>query len=94
MVKLTSPMGRLVTVPTMSVPHFKNIGFVECEVANDMTEQTQEPEITEPDYLEKPIGSWTKIELKEYADMNGLDLSEAKKVEDARQIVKAHLEGE
>lgn len=42
--------------------------------------------------LEKPISQWTPEEIKEFARIKGIDTSAAKKVSEARTIVKKFLE--
>ena len=44
------------------------------------------------DILEKPLSQWTPDELKKFAEIKNIDTSEAKKVSQARAIIKKYLE--
>lgn len=54
-------------------------------------DEAEEEAIFPDEILEKPISQWTKANLKQYADFYGLDISNAKKVEEVREIVKQHM---
>lgn len=54
----------------------------------------KEPEVDPFDELEaKPISSWSKTEVKEYAEAKGIDLSGTKNVNEAKDRIKAVLQG-
>lgn len=42
--------------------------------------------------LEKPISEWNKGEVKKFASINGIDLSETKNANEAKELIKAWLE--
>lgn len=46
------------------------------------------------DLVEKPISQWTKNEVKEYADANGIDLAGTKNVNEAKDRIKAAIADE
>ena len=46
----------------------------------------------EPNFIEKPIGQWTKEELREYAEANDISLDGVGTVKEVRNIVKEHMD--
>lgn len=45
-----------------------------------------------PELLEKPIGQWTKDEVKEFASANDISLSGTKNVTEAKERIKAAID--
>lgn len=41
--------------------------------------------------LEKPIGQWTKKEVKDFATAKGIDLTDTKNVNEAKELIKEFL---
>lgn len=83
---------------------FKHQGYVEVD-APTVVEETkveevvEEPEENEDDVfaeelLEKPIGSWEKLEVKRFAEIKGIDISGTKNVNEAKKIIKDFLADE
>ncbi len=75
----------------------------ETEEVTDETNVTEEEEDEEDeeaaddeafveDILEKPLSQWTPDELKKFAEIKNIDTSKAKKVSEARSIIKKYLE--
>ena len=75
----------------------------ETEEVTDETDVTEEEEDEEDeeaaddeafveDILEKPLSQWTPDELKKFAEIKNIDTSKAKKVSEARSIIKKYLE--
>lgn len=81
------------TVPESVAKNFLALGY---SIANEEVKETkkQKHEKTPVPYADKPIGQWSKQELKEYADNNDIDLTGVTKADEVREIIKAHLEGE
>lgn len=92
MKKLISNAGRIITVPTSTEGYYKTLGWKEYKESKPAKQKAVKEE-AKPEYIDKPISGWTKEQLKDYADKNGVDLSEVSKVEDVRKLVKEHLEG-
>ena len=42
--------------------------------------------------VEKPISQWSSIEVKKYANLNGIDISRAKNLKEGKSIVKRHFD--
>lgn len=42
--------------------------------------------------LEKPISQWSKGDVKRYATITGVDISGTKNVNEAKELIKEHLE--
>lgn len=55
--------------------------------------QLTEDEMFQKELLEKPIGGWTKKEIVRFAELNNVDLTKTKNVNEGRELVKAFLEG-
>lgn len=41
---------------------------------------------------EKPISQWSKNDIKQYAAITGLDITGTKNINEARDLVKAHMD--
>ena len=106
MVELTNGVETF-TVPEGAVGVYKNMGFRPVtgtpdlkhvdNVENDGFED--EPvDSTGDSYfdelLSKPISQWNQDEIKEFAAAKGYDVSEAKSLKQARQIIKSALDAE
>lgn len=55
---------------------------------NDDTEKNMKEELEE-----KPLSNWTKEEVKEYAEIVGLDLKGTKNIKEAKKIIKELMLG-
>lgn len=77
--------------------------MVETNGVDDMEEEAeheepeQEPQISREEQflkkiVERPISQWSKIELKQYSDLNGIDLTSAKTTAQVKALVKDFME--
>lgn len=62
-----------------------------------VNEQPQAPEKSEDELfvesiIEKPVSQWGKDEVKRFAAIKGIDISETKNVGEAKEIIKIFLE--
>lgn len=65
---------------------------VEEDEAEDEDEEAADDEAFVEDILEKPLSQWTPDELKKFAEIKNIDTSKAKKVSEARAIIKKYLD--
>lgn len=107
MVELTNGVETF-TVPEGAVGVYKNMGFrpvsgtPDLKHVDDYTDNGEfegEPaDSTGDNYfdelLSKPISQWNQDEIKEFAAAKGYDVSEAKSLKQARQIIKSALDAE
>lgn len=80
---------------------YKKLGFEKVDedkveesvvVEDTVEEQVEETEEDFSELLEKPISSWTKAEIKEFATEKGIDISGTKNAGEAKDVIKAWLE--
>lgn len=80
---------------------YKKLGFEIVGEETKAKKKYEEPVIEEIaqaeeknlDYLlEKPISSWSKEELRDFAEEKGIDISGASKVTEVKDTIKAWLE--
>ena len=78
---------------------FKNQGFElvkedkkEKEIVEE-TKKTEEEEYIE-ELMEKPISQWNKEEVKTYASLKNIDISNTKNIGEARNIIKQSIDKE
>lgn len=64
---------------------------VSSEDDEDVNDENEDDAFVE-DILEKPLSQWTPDELKKFAEIKDIDTSKAKKVSDARAIIKKYLD--
>ena len=62
------------------------------EYVEDEDEEAADDEAFVEDILEKPLSQWTPDELKKFAEIKNIDTSKAKKVSEARSIIKKYLD--
>lgn len=62
------------------------------EEEDEEDEEAADDEAFVEDILEKPLSQWTPDELKKFAEIKNIDTSKAKKVSEARSIIKKYLE--
>lgn len=67
-------------------PLHEKVSHVAVE-KNDVEEVATTHDFSE--LLEKPISQWSKNEVKEYAEANGIDLAGTKNVNEAKDRIKA-----
>ena len=51
-----------------------------------------EDELFVESIIEKPISQWTKTEIKRFASINKIDISDVKSADEAKELIKAFLE--
>ena len=65
-------------------------------IVNDMTEVADDQEETgeevKVELKEKPISQWSKDELKEFAEANGISLEGIKSTKEVRDIIKKFID--
>ena len=70
----------------------------EVPVDDDSLNIVDESDISDEDaaflnaIVEKPISQWSSIEVKKYANINGIDISRAKNLKEGKSIVKRHFD--
>lgn len=79
------------------IPGFDDGDAGEDAGTGDEDEDVSESDVTDEEkyaneLLEKPISQWSTEEIKEFARIRGIDTSAAKKVSDARNIIKKYLD--
>ena len=65
------------------------------DIASDNVDEEKESSDTPiemQEMLDKPIGQWTKEELKQFAEANDISLEGAKSVKEVREIIKAYID--
>lgn len=60
----------------------------------DVVDEENENDVFVEEIMEKPISQWSNEELKKFATIKGIDTSSAKKVSEARNIIKEYLVNE
>lgn len=80
---------------------FKRQGFkpVKKEKAEDKKETVEETKKTDEEayieeLMEKPISQWNKEEVKTYASLKNVDISNTKNIGEARNIIKQSIDKE
>lgn len=92
--------GKVFKVPTTMETYYKRLGFslieeveeVEADVETGNGEDDADDWGDVDEYIDKPISAWTDAELKDFAEINEIDLTGAKDIAAIRELVKAHLE--
>ena len=79
------------------VEHADDVVEDVIEDAADETEHVVEDEQSEDDAWceeleKKPIGQWNKAEVKQYASINGIDITGTKSINEAKDRIKAARE--
>lgn len=106
MIKITN--GREVfDIPKGAFPQFATQGYHIVEengkkiskASNSKEKEAKEiidPEVETPqeilDLEEKPIGQWSKDEVKMYAEFRGIDLHGTKNANEAKELIKQYLQ--
>lgn len=102
-VKMTNLLST-VEIPSGAVEAYKNLGFI--EVAEEATDNqvsepdngNDEPELTEDEKFvlsieKKPLQQWNKDEVKQYAAIKEIDLVGTKNAQEAKERIKAYMDG-
>lgn len=99
MVKVTNGIETF-TIPEGAVSIYKNMGFrpVDGDSIKNVVEKPVVKDEAEVDafdeLLSKPISQWNQDEVKEFAAAKGYDVSKAKSLKQAKEIIKEALEEE
>lgn len=99
MVKITNFVNTFEVTQGAYDDIFKNQGFElvkedkeEKEIVEE-TKKTEEEEYIE-ELMEKPISQWNKEEVKTYASLKNIDISNTKNIGEARNIIKQSIDKE
>lgn len=68
----------------------KSINVID-EVEIPVIDAADEFDEVEDEEIEKPVSQWTKAEVKEFAKVNGIDISGTKNVNEAKEIIKQFI---
>lgn len=102
MVKITNFVNTFEVTQGAYDDIFKKQGF---ELVEEDKEETIKEEATGKDYIseeekyieelmEKPISQWNKEEVKTYASLKNIDISNTKNIGEARNIIKQSIDEE
>lgn len=102
MVKITNFVNTFEVTQGAYDDIFKKQGF---ELVKEDKEETIKEESTGKDYksdeekyveelMEKPISQWNKEEVKTYASLKSIDISNTKNIGEARNIIKQSIDEE
>lgn len=102
MVKITNFVNTFEVTQGAYDDIFKKQGF---EIVKEDKEETIKEEATGKDYksdeekyveelMEKPISQWNKEEVKTYASLKNIDISNTKNIGEARNIIKQSIDEE
>lgn len=107
MVKISNGKSELLVPSGAFKMIYKGLGFkivgekngTDSEDADDGAENKNEENsgsVSDDDFIEqlveKPIGEWSKEEVKKFAELKGIDISETKKVTEAKNLIRSFLE--
>lgn len=56
--------------------------------------EKSDDEIFVEEILEKPISQWSKDEVKRFAGIKGIDITDTKSANEAKDIIKSFIDGE
>ena len=102
MVKITNYVNTFEVTQGAYDDIFKKQGF---DLVEEDKEETIKEEATGKDYIseeeayidelmEKPISQWNKEEVKTYASLKNIDISNTKNIGEARNIIKQSIDKE
>lgn len=101
MVKITNFVNTFEVTQGAYDDIFKKQGFkpVKEEKAEDKKETVEETKKTKEEayieeLMEKPISQWNKEEVKTYASLKNIDISNTKNIGEARNIIKQSIDKE
>lgn len=100
MVKIQNGSNLLLVTMGAFQNTYKKLGFTIVDEKKKYEEPVIKEVVAAPeaveeslDYLlERPISSWSKEELRDFADVKKIDISGAQKVAEVKDIIKAWLE--
>lgn len=71
--------------------YYKPQGYTKVEEQNESV-FVEDIDDEQDEVIEKPIGQWTKQEVKDFAAANGIDISGTRNVGQAKEIIKDFIE--
>lgn len=94
MIKVTNGKDVLEVTEGYYKNFLKKLGFTKVKEATKKNEKAKEAsdDFKFADLLEKPLSQWNKIEVKEYAEYAGLDITGTKNIAEAKAIIKNSLD--
>lgn len=60
------------------------------QIASEPVEKTDDERFVD-EVIEKPVSTWTKEELKRFAEINNISLEGVQKVDDVREIISNYI---
>lgn len=99
MVKITNFVNTFEVTQGAYDDIFKKQGFELVEEKEDKKETVEETKKTNEEayieeLMEKPISQWNKEEVKTYASLKNIDISNTKNIGEARNIIKQSIDKE
>nr|UVY52222.1 MAG: Thymopoietin protein [Bacteriophage sp.] len=99
MVKITNFVNTFEVTQGAYDDIFKKQGFELVEDKEDKKETVEETKKTNEEayieeLMEKPISQWNKEEVKTYASLKNIDISNTKNIGEARNIIKQSIDKE
>lgn len=99
MVKITNFVNTFEVTQGAYDDIFKKQGFELVEDKEDKKETVEETKKTKEEayieeLMEKPISQWNKEEVKTYASLKNVDISNTKNIGEARNIIKQSIDKE
>lgn len=97
MVKITNFVNTFEVTQGAYDDIFKKQGFELVEDKEDKKETVEETKKTNEEayieeLMEKPISQWNKEEVKTYASLKNIDISNTKNIGEARNIIKQSID--
>lgn len=97
MVKITNFVNTFEVTQGAYDDIFKKQGFELVEDKEDKKETVEETKKTNEEayieeLMEKPISQWNKEEVKTYASLKNIDISNTKNIGEARSIIKQSID--
>ena len=97
MVKITNGINIFEVTKGAYEGIFSRQGYKLFEKTKPVIEVNKEPELTEDELfckeiVEKPISNWNKDEVKRFAELNEIDISDTKNANEAKDRIKTFLE--
>lgn len=100
MVKITNGINVIEVTNGAFETVYKGQGYhkvVEQQAVASVPVKDEYQDVGEADHIaeleEKPVSQWSKSEVREYAKVKGIDLSDTKNVNEAKDRIKAAMSG-
>lgn len=100
MVKITNFVNTFEVTQGAYDDIFKKQGFTLVEEKKETVKEKAEKaeELTDEEYverlIEKPLSQWNKKEVKTYASLKNVDISNTKNIGEARNVIKQSIDKE